>query len=195
MTEKELDFLNLNNTYGGNQYKFLHPRMNRGGCSTVCACHAAALLAMHDRTKSALYPYDSLTLTETEFKAFAKTMYQYVYPGFRGMPETRLFQEGFEKYAQSVSIKVEFAELQGNESFDSAQQFIRNKIDDGISIQFLLLKHQNEAFSEIEWHWFTITGYTDENILYSTWGERCLASLSELWNTGYPEKGGLIAIY
>lgn len=195
MNGKELDFFNINNTYGGNQYKFLHPIMNRGGCSTVCACHAAALLAMQDRTKSALYPYDSLTLTETEFKAFAKTMHQYVYPGFRGMPETRLFQEGFEKYAQSVSAKVEFAELQGNESFDSAQQFIRNMIDDGISVQFLLLKHQNEAFSEIEWHWFTITGYMDENIIYSTWGERCLASLSELWNTGYPEKGGMIAIY
>ena len=195
MNGKELDFLNINNTYGGDQYKFLHPIMNRGGCSTVCACHAAALLAMHDRTKSALYPYDSLTLTETEFKAFAKTMYQYVYPGFHGMPETRLFQEGFEKYAQNVDTKIEFAELQGNESFDSAQQFIRKTIDDGISVQFLLLKHQNEAFSEIEWHWFTLTGYMDENIIYSTWGERCLASLSELWNTGYPEKGGMIAIY
>ena len=64
--------------------------------------------------------------------------------------------------------------------------------------QYLLLYHSDKKFSEIEWHWFTVTGYdeTETNffIVFSTWGERRIESLKELWNIGVEECGGLLSI-
>lgn len=195
MLEKELQFLTVDEKYGGNQYKFRHPIMNRGGCSTVCACHAAALLARKNPDKKALYPYDTLDLSQKEFTKFADTMYKYVAPGFRGMSNIHLFERGFLKYAQSVNTPVEIRLLSGESSFSQARAFINHCLDLGLCLQYLLLHHQDPAFEEIEWHWFTVTGYKGNNIVYSTWGEKREADLEKLWQTGHKEKGGLVCIF
>ena len=194
MEHKELEIIKVNQEYGGNQYRFRHPIMNRGGCSTVAACHAAAMLAHKDPTRSALYPYEHLQISQTEFTKFADRMYRFVAPGFRGMAETHLFERGFEKYAKAQGVEVRFESLQGDASFEEARAMIHRLIDNGIGVQYLLLRHTNPIFDEIEWHWFTVTGYHDNEIIYSTWGERRTADLKLLWDTGHNEKGGLIAV-
>jgi len=195
MEHKELAFLTVNGAYGGNQYQFRHPIMNRGGCSTVCGCHAAALLALKDTERAELYPYKGLEVTQAEFTKFADRMYRYIAPGFRGMSETRLFEKGFEKYATAHGVEVKFESLQGDASFEEARSMIHRYIDAGISIQYLLLRHTNPLFDEIEWHWFTITGYQGDEIIYSTWGEKRTADLKLLWETGHQEKGGILAVF
>jgi len=194
MKHKELEIVRVNEEYGGNQYHFRHPIMNRGGCSTVAACHAAAILAIKDPTRSDLYPYDRLQISQTEFTKFADRMYRYIAPGFRGMAETRLFEKGFEKYAIAHEVEIRFESLQGDASFEEAREMIHRMIDNDISVQYLLLRHTNPLFDEIEWHWFTVTGYQGDDIIYSTWGERRTANLKLLWDTGHQEKGGLIAV-
>lgn len=195
MEVRELDFLKVNGAYGGNQYQFRHPIMNRGGCSTVCGCHAAALLAVHDPKRADLYPYAGLDLSQPEFTKFADRMYRFVAPGFRGMAETKLFERGFAKYAAAHGIEVQFESLQGDASYEEARNMIHRYIDAGISVQYLLLRHTNPLFDEIEWHWFTITGYQGDEIIYSTWGERRTADLKLLWDTGHQEKGGILAVF
>ena len=49
---------------------------------------------------------------------------------------------------------------------------------------------------EYVWHWFMLVGYaqTEEAFFVktATYGEAHWLSLTELWNTGYEERGGMI---
>ncbi len=190
----ELPILTIDNYYGGDQHWFRHPMMKLGGCSTVCGCHLAAELALRFDLP-ALYPYDSNSITKAQFNKFAKEMFKYIYPTRRGMPETRLFADGFTKYAASVGTAVSYASLDGGEPVEAAESFLRKMLDGGHSVQYLLLEHAAPDIDDIEWHWFTVTGYDDTDgfdILFSTWGERRQLPLAHLWDTAKAEKGGLI---
>ena len=198
MAVKELKFVNIEGMYGGNQYRFTHPRMYRGGCSTVAACHASICLAELKPEKSALSPLHGLNVTDEEFTDFAKEMFKYVYPQKRGIDSVQLFEEAYLNYVKTTGVEVLMHSLSGQAKFEDARDFIKNHIDNGITVQYLLLHHSNKEFSEIEWHWFTVTGYEengdDFSIIYSTWAERRTADLKALWNIGVDEYGGLLAI-
>lgn len=55
---------------------------------------------------------------------------------------------------------------------------------------------QKDEYKGFIWHWFLCYGYEEtENsfkITVATYGESAELDLTELWNTGYGEKGGLI---
>ncbi|MEG2083824.1 MAG: hypothetical protein RRY38_04405, partial [Oscillospiraceae bacterium] len=157
----ELEFLNINGAYGGDQHWFRRPMMRLGGCSTVCGCHVAALLAMDDRERAALWPYDSLNITKKQFCAFAHEMYKYIYPGSRGMTELSLFENGFSRYARSVGQRAEYEPLEGAAPYQRAEDLVRSAINGGVSAQYLLLEHESDHIDDIEWHWFTVTGYDE----------------------------------
>lgn len=190
----ELPFITVAGHYGGDQYKYPRARMRLGGCSTVCACHAATLIALNDPDRAGLSPLKALDVTRKDFNAFGVTMFKYVYPGFRGMPETAIFEKSFSEYADSVGIKVSYSSLQGDASYEEARAFIEEALSSGKYVQFLLLKHKNKIFDDIEWHWFTVTGINDDTIIFSSFGERCEAQLSLLWDTGFDEKGGMLIV-
>ncbi len=192
----ELPILTIDGAYGGDQHWFRRPMMRLGGCSTVCACHAAAELALRFG-RSALFPYSKNEISKTQFCRFAKTVYRYVYPGRRGMPETRLFEEAFSAYAASVGEEARFASLPGGASQPEAEAFIRAALCGGHTVQYLLLEHAAPDIDDIEWHWFTVTGFDDAQgfeIFFSTWGERRGIRLDKLWNTQKEEKGGLVCV-
>ena len=78
------------------------------------------------------------------------------------------------------------------------EKVIIKQINKDIPIPFLLLKHKNEKFEEIVWHWFLIVGYekSDNDLLIkiATYGDYNWISFKELWSTEYEEKGGMIII-
>ena len=192
--KQELPILTIDGAYGGDQHWFRRPMMRLGGCSTVCACHLAAELALRDG-KAGLYPYDGRAITRTQFLRFAKRMYRFVHPSVRGMPETGLFENAFSAYAASVGETVRYASLSGEAGAAKAEAFVRAAIDGGHTVQYLLLEHCAPDIDDIEWHWFTVTGYDDAggfDIFFSTWGERRRESLAKLWDTRKEEKGGLL---
>jgi hypothetical protein len=195
---RELPFLRIENRYGGDQSRFRHTMMRRGGCSTVCACHAAACLAARDPARRALCPFPGLQVAEEAFLRFAEDMFVYVHPGFRGMPRTSLFESAFSRYAASRGVVVRFDDLQGDSPFEAAARFVRGHIDEGLTVQFLLLKHRLPEFSDMEWHWFTLTGYEENDgemtVVYSDEGDRRTADLALLWDTGQCERGGMLVV-
>ncbi|MGI5887926.1 MAG: hypothetical protein ACOX6J_00915 [Oscillospiraceae bacterium] len=191
----ELPFITVAGHYGGDQRRFPRAMMRLGGCSTVCACHAAMLIAAFDSSRKDLCPIEGLDVTRKDFNAFGVEMFKYVYPGIRGMPETGMFRDSFSKYADSRGVRVCYSELSGRASYSEAEAFVRNALAESKYIQYLLLNHKNPAFSDIEWHWFTVTGMTDDGrIIFSSFGERCEADLALLWDTGCREKGGMIIV-
>ncbi|MDO4566713.1 MAG: hypothetical protein Q4B42_05220 [Oscillospiraceae bacterium] len=193
---KEIPFLKVGAFYGGNQYWMLRPMMRLGGCSTVCACHAAALLAARGDGREALCPFEGLECTRREFRAFFRTMFEYVYPSEMGMPELSLFKEAFGAYAESRDCEVNFELVEGSEPLERAAEAAERALSEGFSPQFLLLRHKDKDIDDIEWHWFSITGFEREGgdmlLAFSTWGERRTISLSKLWDTGLEERGGLL---
>jgi hypothetical protein len=197
--KRELPFLLIDDRYGGDQQRFAHPMMRRGGCSTVCACHAAACLAAKDPDRRALCPFPGLQVSEALFERFAEDMFVYVHPGFRGMPKTSLFEAAFSRYAASRGAPVCFDDLQGDAPYEAAARFVREHIDAGLTIQFLLLKHRHPEFADMEWHWFTLTGYEERNdggmtVVYADEGRRFTADLARLWDTGQCERGGMLVV-
>ena len=192
--QKELPILRIEGAYGGDQHWFHHPMMRLGGCSTVCACHLAAELALRFGRKN-LFPYASGQISRIQFCRFARKVYRYVHPYRRGMPETALFESCFSAYADTVGETVQYESLSGTATCQQAEYFIRDVIDRGHTVQYLLLEHADPGIDDIEWHWFTVTGYDDAkefDIIFSTWGERRRENLTRLWNTGKEEKGGLL---
>lgn len=195
---KEIEFLDIDGAYGGDQHWFKKPMMHLGGCSTVCACHSAALLAARSDGREALCPFKGLRITKKEFRPFFREMFRYVCPGVRGMPKLSLFEDGFSAYAASKGCAAEYEALEGDEPFGLARGLVKRAIDGGYSPLFLLLEHRLDEIDDIEWHWFSITGYEergeDMTIAFSTWGERRELDLASLWDTGRKEKGGLLVI-
>lgn len=197
--KKELPFLDISGKYGANQYVFTHLLMKRGGCSTICACHASLLLACKDPSRAGLAPFQRLNMRQSEFDAFAEDMFRFVYPGLLGIPTTELFAQSYLDYTREKGIPVRIEQLQGTAPYEEAEAFIRRMIDDGYTVQYLLLRHTQRSLQSIQWHWFTVTGYDDHDgqdfdIIFSTFGRRQVESLSVLWDTGMEEKGGLLAI-
>lgn len=196
---KELDFLDIDGAYGGNQYWARRPMMNLGGCSTVCACHAAAFLARRGDGREALCPFEEFKITKKQFMPFFREMFKYVFPGKRGMPKLSLFEAGFSNYARAKGCEVSFELLEGDEPYEKAAELVRRAIDEGYPPQFLLLEHYSDAIDDIEWHWFTITGYETRadggmTVAFSTWGERREIDLFELWDNRRDEKGGVLVV-
>lgn len=196
---RELQFLDIGGAYGGDQHWFKSPMMNLGGCSTVCACHAAALLAARGDGRGTLCPFEGLTVTKKEFRPFFKEMFKYVYPGRRGMPKLSMFADGFAAYADAKNCAVSFELLEGCEPCEKADDLVRRAVDEGYSAQFLLLEHHDRDIDDIEWHWFTITGYERRSdggldVAFSTWGERRAIDLARLWDNRKEEKGGVLVV-
>lgn len=93
---------------------------------------------------------------------------------------------------------LSFEELPGTESCGAAEAFIRRHIDSGYPVPYLMLRHKKAYYKDFVWHWFLCYGYEESEagfwITVATYGESSTFLLSDLWDTGYDEKGGLIGI-
>ncbi len=195
--KKELDFLNVDGCYGGDQHWFKDAWQVLAGCSTVVASEIAVYLANAFPGLRSLSPCP-LSLSREAFTGFAQEMYQYVFPGLRGMPKTSIFIRRFGNYARSLGVPVRFAVLPGSESFSSAKAFITGTINEGYPVTNLLLNHHDRELEELTWHWFNITGYEEAGedlvLFFATWGEKRQILLSRLWDTQKEELGGMLAV-
>jgi len=198
--KKELDFITIDGMYYGGDQNW-HPTnkwMRLGGCSAVCACEVCAYLAKTFPDKRGLYPFDPKLISKEDFLVFFERMFQYVYPGIGGLTSIDKFARMFGKYVKSeTTVQLTFDQLQGSEPYDKAEQYIREAIDAGLPLMYLLLSHRDRGLNEYEWHWFTVTGYEEREegffILFATWGKKCELHLRRLWETGKHWRGGMVA--
>ncbi len=194
----ELEFINIEGHYGGDQHWLPTELMRRGGCSTVTAAEICAFLASKDNALRNLYPGDPSAITKNEFVAFCKSMFKFVYPRLGGLTKLSLYTGGFEAYAKTVGIELEFETLTGDLPYEQAAEFLVKAIDDGCCLPCLLLNHHDESLDDIIWHWFTLTGYElhmgELYAIYATYGKRGVVPLRHMWNTERRKKGGMIRI-
>jgi hypothetical protein len=198
MMRKELPYYGIEDSFGGNQNWFRDPIMKLGGCAAATACDTCINMSLYN-SKTDWYPYDIQTLNREDYIRFSKIMKPYLKPRFQGIDTLNLFIEGFYKYLKYVGeSNIHLEEFSGDMPAKQAIIEIKNQIDNGIVIPFLLLKHKNVNFKYFIWHWFLIVGYEEfENEFYvkvSTYGQFHWLSFHELWKTGFKRKGGMILI-
>ena len=194
--QNELEYYKIGDSFGGNQEWFRNVLMYMGGCAAATACDSCIYLALR-QGKEKLYPYDIHQLTKEDYIQFSMVMKPYLRPRVQGINKLSLYIEGFAKYLQDTGMQeLKMGGFPGEYSAEKAAQQVKNQIDKGFPVPYLMLHHTMRKFKDFNWHWFLVVGYeetaSDFKVKVATYGEATVFSLEELWNTGFEEKGGMI---
>lgn len=196
--KRQLEYFTIEGAYGGNQDWFTNIVMHIGGCAAAAACDSCIYFALR-KGMDPLYPYDKEHLTIRDYKAFSMKMKPYLKPRKGGVDRLELYIEGVEKYLQDIKEEgvLRMKPLQGDEDAGKAAAALREQIDRGFPVPFLLLQHkEKKEFEDFIWHWFMLTGYEEvQGTLYvtaATYGEAAVLDFAQLWNTGLTPKGGMV---
>lgn len=194
----ELEFLQIHGGYGANQSWFWDPLMRIGGCAAITACELSAYLSLQRPEYRNLYPYDPGQISRMDFIRFGRHMKHFISPRPRGVYKLSFYEDGFLEYANHTGIKLSMELVSGEQSYEEAAAFLKRKIDAGIPVPYLLLKHTDKEMDDFTWHWFTMTGYEEQEdrlyAIFATYGKRHRLDLEKLWDTGHEERGGMITI-
>ena len=191
-----LNYFWIDSFFGGNQDCFKDPMMKVGGCAAAAACDTCIELQLHNGMKG-LCTEEPEGMTMETYRIFADQMKPYLRPRAGGISRLSIYREGFGQYLQDRGIdSLQMKELPGTADLKEAEAAVKSQIDAGFPVPFLLLKHKSDYMKEYVWHWFMLVGYaqTEESFFVktATFGEAHWLSLTELWNTGYEERGGMI---
>lgn len=194
--KKTLDYFMIDGEIGGNQEWFRNVVMNIGGCAAATACDSCIYFALR-HGMGHLYPYHVQKLNKEEYIDFSMKMKPYIKPRVGGVKKLYMFIDGFAKYLEDAGDgELAMAEFPGEKPYAEAAEFIKEQIDAGFPIPYLMLRHKNTDYKDFVWHWFLCIGYELKDgemlITVATYGEATTFSLKDLWSTGYEEKGGLI---
>ena len=197
--KKTLDYFSIDGAVGGNQEWFSNLVMYMGGCAAATACDCCIYLALR-RGMTRLYPYDIHELTRQDYVDFSMKMKPYLKPRVNGVNKLYLFTEGFGNYLRDVGeTHLKMEEFLGTKSAVEAEKLMKEQIDHGYPVPYLMLKHQKKEYEDFVWHWFLCYGYEERQeglwITVATYGEESSFLLRDLWDTGFEEKGGLIRLW
>ena len=213
----ELEHFNIGQALGGSQDWFLDPFMKLGGCGAVTACDTCIWLA---RSQGAewLCPFPAADLTRQDFLHFGRMMKPYLRPRAGGINRLDLYMRGFRAYlrgraegcrAEGKPVRrLQMEGFSGSRPAGEAWEAIVRQIDAGFPVPVLILRHQNPALKDFVWHWFLLTGYSDEEektvvpedsaggrcVKAVTYGEWAWVDFEKLWDTGHEQKGGLVLL-
>lgn len=196
--KKILEYFSVDGAVGGSQEWFKNVVMYIGGCAAATACDCCIYLALHQGMEH-LYPFDVRNLSRRDYVDFSMKMKPYLKPRVNGVNKLWMFTEGFGNYLSDCGEHgIIMEELSGGESCETAETFIRQHIDSGYPVSYLMLRHRKPCYKDFVWHWFLCYGYEDRPdgmwITVATYGEASTFPLKDLWDTGYEEKGGLIGL-
>jgi hypothetical protein len=196
--KKELDYIQVEEALGGNQDWFLDPFMKGGGCAAVTACDLCIYFA-RQKGLNELYPFDAKNPAKKEYIQFSKQMKPYLHPRRQGIDTLDIYLEGIRAYWKNVNCCSLTAEgFPGTADFDMAREAVKGQIDQDLPIPFLTLHHKNPKLKDYVWHWYNLAGYEEtlEGFFVKavTYGEAEWLDLSELWDTGFERKGGMILL-
>lgn len=194
--KKELDYFTIEGEFGWNQDDFKDFWMRKGGCACVTLCDFCIYMKKH-RGEKLLYPYDVNHLTKRDFIEFSGGVKPYLRPRWMGVNKLSMYVEGVRDYFGMLGFEgLHVESLEGFEESKKARETVKERIDAGFPIPYLLLLHQNPRFKDYVWHWFILGGYEERDrglfVKAITYGSYQWLSLEELWDTGNKKKGGMI---
>ncbi|MBO7668018.1 MAG: hypothetical protein J6T26_06095 [Firmicutes bacterium] len=195
---KELPHFSVGQSYGGNQEWFPERWMKMGGCGAVTACDLCIYLARY-KAMPALYPFDASNVSLEDYLDFGRIMRVHLGPRFSGIHKTQTYVDGFNGYLAARGVRpVELFGVSGEDDVDSALAAIRDSIDSGFPVPYLMLRHRDKGLQDYTWHWFLLNGYDycggGFMVKAVTYGESRWLDLRRLWRTGRRKKGGFVLV-
>ena len=194
---KELDYFWVGEEYGGRQSLLPDMIMRFAGCAAVTACDSLIYMTLYKNLKN-LCPFSTDQLRGRDYVAFFKTVKPYLRPRLMGINRLEIFVSAFKKFLKEHgTFFLDVLPWSGDHDEQDTVNTIRQQIDRGFLIPYLLLHHKNPNFENYEWHWFLLTGYDEKPdgrflVKAVTYGAYEWLDFAKLWNTGYDRKGGLI---
>lgn len=194
---KELDYFWVGEEYGGRQSLLPDMIMRFAGCAAVTACDSLIYMTLYKNLKN-LCPFSTDQLRGRDYVAFFKTVKPYLRPRLMGINRLEIFVAAFKKFLKEHgTFFLDVLSWSGDHDEQDTVNTIRQQIDRGFLIPYLLLHHKNPNFENYEWHWFLLTGYDEKPdgrfmVKAVTYGAYEWLDFAKLWNTGYDRKGGLI---
>ncbi|WP_295360775.1 hypothetical protein [uncultured Succiniclasticum sp.] len=194
---KELDYFWVGEEYGGRQSLLPDMVMRFAGCAAVTACDSLIYMTLYKNLKN-LCPFSTDQLRGRDYVAFFKTVKPYLRPRLMGINRLEIFVAAFKKFLKEHGTFIlDVLPWSGDHDEQDTVNTIRQQIDRGFLIPYLLLHHKNPNFENYEWHWFLLTGYDEKPdgrfmVKAVTYGAYEWLDFAKLWNTGYDRKGGLI---
>ena len=165
--------------YGGDQEWCRNAWYRRSGCGPTTAVNLCAWYASHCPAMRPLYAGNTEPFSREEYTDQIEELFRFITPGFMGFPYAEKFVTHFLMYARSRSVQMTGACCDKNASAEQMFDFVRCGIDTGNPVPLLILHHRAKALSDDQWHWITVSGYTDgtdgRQLIASNCGER------ELW--------------
>ena len=194
---KELDYFWVGEEYGGRQSLLPDMIMRFAGCAAVTACDSLIYMTLYKNLKN-LCPFSTDQLRGRDYVAFFKTVKPYLRPRLMGINRLEIFVVAFKKFLKEHgTFFLDVLPWSGDHDEQNTVETIKQQIDRGFLIPYLLLHHKNPNFENYEWHWFLLTGYDEKPdgrflVKAVTYGAYEWLDFAKLWNTGYDRKGGLI---
>ena len=194
---KELDYFWVGEEYGGRQSLLPDVIMRFAGCAAVTACDSLIYMTLYKNLKN-LCPFSTDQLRGRDYVAFFKTVKPYLRPRLMGINRLEIFVAAFKKFLKEHgTFFLDVLPWSGDHDEQNTVETIKQQIDRGFLIPYLLLHHKNPNFENYEWHWFLLTGYDEKPdgrflVKAVTYGAYEWLDFAKLWNTGYDRKGGLI---
>lgn len=201
--KRKLNYFSIDGAVGSNQEWFRNVVMYMGGCAAATACDSCIYLAKYKGLEQ-LYPGNVEEMTKEDYISFSMKMKPYLRPRIQGVKKLSMFLEGFDRYLEDCKVEtIETGGFSGNHTWREAAVFIREQINQGMPVPYLMLRHWNQDYKDFIWHWFLCYGYEEGiggdpldgfKIQVATYGEETEFLLKDLWETGQEEKGGLIRL-
>ncbi len=196
---KELAHFTVGESYGGDQNWFSDHWMKIGGCGAVTACDVCVYLAKY-RDMPELYPFDPDSVTKEDYLAFAERMRKFLGPRHMGINKTEIYTDGFNDYLNDCGVRpIRFRSCSGDEDVETAVKLVKDQIDRGFPVPYLMLLHRDVKLDDYMWHWFLLNGYDESDRAFRvkvvSYGEGKWMDLRHLWRTGRRQKGGFVLIY
>lgn len=156
--EKNIDYFEIEGTPGGNQEWCTDFWMYLGGCGALAACDLSICLA-RNYGLTRCYPADAWNLTKKDYVDFSTKMKPYIHPRIGGVTKLSMFTNGCGQYLKDCGYYAEFETLDGDKSYEEAKVFVEKAIERNLPVIYLMLRHRDKEFKDLNWHWFCITGY------------------------------------
>jgi len=196
--KKELEHFMIGESYGGDQKWFSDPWMKLGGCGAVTACDLCIYLAKY-RGMPSLYPFDPDRVTLADYLAFGERMRPHLSPRATGIDRTELYIDGLNAYLDSCGARpVRLRSVSGTEDVETAVSLIRDQLDRGFPVPYLMLLHRDKKLNDYMWHWFLLNGYDETDTAFRvkavSYGQGRWMDLRHLWRTDRRRKGGFVRL-
>ena len=168
--------------YGGNQEWFKDKKNKKYGCAAVVASNITSYLSKNETMKN-LYLYSDFSIHS--FTKHMEEIVKYLKPVDKiGILKVEEFINGVEMFSKSRGVTLIGKKILLENGYYNFCDFIKEGLKNDNPIGMLILR--NDFIKEFEYHWVTITKiYENEFDVYisiSSWGEKRLLKLKEIYN-------------